>query len=187
MFRSRNVLPDQDCYYLDAQHSVTLPNNAEVAGEVSAKVGDGSNRPPRRRQESCRHPPPPVTVHFRPVPLRDLARLERSFVGSSPLRLAAFRRIIDATMRPRAVRERSAGVLSFKLGVESSGSEAAGAAASNVEVEASGGRDRGSGDRQRRHEEQLERAGCIIQVQYHAVEYDRLLIYNHSDESLKAL
>ena len=43
------------------------------------------------------HRRPPVTVHAKNVPLASLARLDRSFVGAPPLRLAAFRRLLDSS------------------------------------------------------------------------------------------
>lgn len=52
------------------------------------------------------HRRPPVTVHAENVPLASLARLDRSFVGAPPLRLAAFRRLLDSS-KPWATASRS--------------------------------------------------------------------------------
>lgn len=49
------------------------------------------------------HPPSTVTVHLASVPLESLSRgVDRSFVGAPPLRLAAFRRLLDRRGRHRS-------------------------------------------------------------------------------------
>lgn len=96
-----------------------------------------------------RHPPPPIIVHASPIPVRDLGRLDRSFVGAPPLRLSAFRRMVDAASAP-----------SSSAAFHGAGPEAGGSL--GMTKKKAGGRPAvewaSEGD------EELERAGCLIEV-----------------------
>lgn len=137
---------------------------------------------------------PDQTVNIAIVPLKALARLENSFVGAAPLILAAFRRLIDLAINPRAdpaTPATAAGKLGggIEIGLADSGDRgglvvgigehtlsgvsrvSAGVAGSRQDTISEvvlGGSEASGGDR-RRHGSELERAGCLIQVGFNTI------------------
>ncbi|CAM9898804.1 unnamed protein product [Ectocarpus fasciculatus] len=68
----------------------------------SPLAGAKHDSPPPLPLHDGLHRSPPLTVHAAIVPLESLSRgVDRSFVGAPPLRLAAFRRLLDRRSSPK--------------------------------------------------------------------------------------
>lgn len=106
MYPSRPTQPKSDVYPLSIRKT-RLDNHAS-RGKTTSLIASAppGRRPPRSGTilEHPGHPPLSVTVHLATLPLESLSRgVDRSFVGAPPLRLAAFRRLLD---RPERYRNR---------------------------------------------------------------------------------
>lgn len=93
------------CYDINSvqylPHSDPPPRSGTVLVDDERWPAEDASQPSpppdaRQRQHDDDHHRPPVTIHSASVPLEYLSRgVDRSFVGAPPLRLAAFRRLLD--------------------------------------------------------------------------------------------
>ena len=134
---------------------------------------------------------PPVRVLSASVPAESLSHLRQSYVGANPLQLAAFRRLVDATTPPSKNPKRD--IDSFLIGGGIGGPTSrtdwvpdgwgsAHAPETVSKLEMAGGDDQGEGTGRRARgsdpitdawrARQLERAGCLIEVESQVVASD---------------
>lgn len=149
-----------------------------VLSEPEFYGGDGSAASPYPDERHChshlRRHRPPVTVHSVIVPLESLARLERIFVGAPPLRLAAFRRLVDSAATPLVKNTEREVQKDRSLKTEGDAGEGLDGNWGSFGSIGEGGEQIGKGDGRPQggrltaatseRREELERAGCLIEV-----------------------
>lgn len=158
------------------QPAILRPRSGTVLHDSEFHTGDnpGPSPPLLRSSSNARRYRPPVTVYSASVPLESLARLNRSFVGAPPLRLAAFRRLLDAAT-PQTKEQEFGSAFVFGAG-DGAYNEAEGVGG-GFEVAGKAviaGGQGGSESNRREHSvlavagdgRGLERAGCLIEVRF---------------------